>query len=351
MGRRKGRGGLRRLVGRLAGGTLASALLGGCGLGPQALTIPVAPSAGFAYLQLAHERGFDRAEGLTLALDQRADPQEIVHAWLRGELAIAPLSTVELLEICCRLPRRCPVVVMVLDESRGANKLLVHRSIPTLRALRGRRVGLATSSLGPYLLSRAMASVGADIADVTIVPIAPESMGSALNNRRVEAVVSFSPFSELVERLGIARVLFDSRSMPGEIVEVLVVEPSFLAANGEAVAKLLRSWQRAQSWARSNPAEARTALARQLKLSESAVARLEEELAYLPLTRQLEMLRPGGAISAHLLAVQGVQRNLGTVRPDAPLPAVSDALVRRALQGARAAQPGRPSASIASAPK
>lgn len=352
MRRWNGPGGLRRVAGRLAGGVLAVALLGGCGgAAPQALTIPVAPWAGFAYLQLAHERGFDRTEGLTLHIDQRANPQQIVHAWLRGELAIAPLSTVELLEICCRLPQRCPVVVLVLDESRGANKLLVHRSIPTLRALRGRRVGLATTSLGPYLLSRAMASVGADIAEVTIVPIAPELMGSALNNGRVDAVVSFSPFSELVERLGIVRVLFDSRSLPGEIVDVLVVEPSFLAANGEAVVKLLRSWQRAQSWARGNPAEARTALARQLKLSESAVERLKGELAYVPLTQQLEMLRPGGAISANLRAVKGMQKRLGTVRPDAPLPAVSDALVRRALQGGRAAQPGRPSAPIVSAPK
>lgn len=311
---------------------LAGLLQAGCS-GPAAtLTVPVAPWAGYAYLQLAQERGFARAEGLTIRIDRHDDPQKIVREWLRGHLTIAPLTSVELVDLCSRLPQRCPVVVLVLDESRGADKLLVHRSIPTLRALRGRRVGLAPTSLGPFVLGRALASVGVDIAEVTIVPTQPEAMAAALNNGRVEAVASFPPFSELVERLGIARVLFDSRSMPGEIVDVLVVEPAFLAANGAAVVKLLRSWQRAHVWARRNPAKARSALARQLKLSDSAVARLEAGLAYFPLAQQQEMLRPGGPISENLRAVHDLQRQLGIVRPDAPLPQVSDDLVRQALQ-------------------
>lgn len=352
MRRRIGLTSLGRISGAWAGLSLTAVLSGGCsGAAPSALSLPVAPWAGYAYLELAQERGFDRAEGLTINVEHHEDPQLIVQHWLHGRHTVAPLTSVELVDICSRRPQRCPVVVLVLDESHGADKLLVHRSIPTLQGLRGRRVGLAPTSLGPFVLGRALASVGSDISEVTIVPTQPEAMAAALHNGQVEAVASFPPFSELVERLGIARALFDSRSMPGEIVDVLVVDPQFLAANGEVVVKLLRSWQRAHAWARRNPAEARTILARHLKLSESAVARVEEGLAYFPLAQQLEMLRPGGPISENLRAVQGVQQQLGIVRADAPLPQVSDALVREALWRGPGNQAGLPSAPIAVAPK
>jgi NitT/TauT family transport system substrate-binding protein len=352
MRRRIGLTSLGRISGALAGLSLTAVLSGGCGgAAPEALSLPVAPWAGTAYLQLARERGFDRAEGLTIAIDPFHDPQQIVRDWLRGELSIAPLTGVELVDLCSRQPQRCPVVVLVLHASQGADKLLVHRSIPTLQGLRGRRVGLAPTSLGPFVLSRALDSVGVDIAEVRIVPTQPEAMAAALHHGRVEAVVSFPPFSELVERLGIARPLFDSRSMPGEIVDVLVVDPRFLAANGEAVVKLLRSWQRAHAWARRNPAEARSVLARQLKLSDSAMARLEAGLAYFPLAQQREMLRPGGPISENLRTVRDRQQRLGIVRADAPLPQVSDALVREALRRGPGNQAGLPSAPIAVAPK
>jgi NitT/TauT family transport system substrate-binding protein len=352
MLRRCGFRALSRGAAALAGVSLAAALQVGCSR-PTAstLTLPLAPWAGFAYLQLAQERGFDRAEGLSIRFDRYDDPQKIVQAWNRGQLMIAPLTNVELIDICSRAPQRCPVVVLVLNESRGADKLLVHRSIPTLRALRGRRVGLAPTSLGPFVLARALGSVGVDISEVRIVPTQPAAMGAALNHGKVDAAASFPPFSELVERLGIARALFDSRSMPGEIVDVLVVDPVFLAANREAVVKLLRSWQRAHAWARSNPVEARSAVARQLKLSDSAVARLEQGLAYFPLAQQQQMLMPGGSIHAKLRAVQDFQQKLGIVRLDAELPAVSDALVRQALGSGPGAQAGLPSGPISVAPK
>jgi hypothetical protein len=44
------------------------------------------------------------------------------------------------------------------------------------------------------------------------------------------------------------------------------------------------------------------------------------------------MLAPGGSVAAGMAALQQVQQELGIVRAGAPLPEVSDALVRRALQ-------------------
>jgi hypothetical protein len=58
----------------------------------------VAPWLGTAYLQLAHQRGFDRAAGMAMNLVPYRNPQEIVQAWLQGKVALAPLTTVEVVE-------------------------------------------------------------------------------------------------------------------------------------------------------------------------------------------------------------------------------------------------------------
>jgi NitT/TauT family transport system substrate-binding protein len=293
----------------------------------------VAPWLGTAYLRLAQQRGFDRSAGLEdLTLVPYRNPQEIVQAWLQGKVALAPLTTVEVVDLCSRLPERCPVVVLVLDESRGSDQLIVNRAIADLRGLRGLRVGVAPSSLGPFLTSRALASVDLDIADVRLVPTAPDQMAAALHNGQIDAAATYPPFSDLVLRLGIARVAFDSRALPGEILDVLAVDPHVLASQGDQLARLLLAWQWSHSWARQQPAEAVAALAGLQGVSASALRQAQNSLAFFPLSQQMAMLAPGGSVATGMAAVQQVQEELGIVRAGAPLPGVSDALVRRALQ-------------------
>ena len=91
-----------------------------------------------------------------MTIAEFADPQEIVHAYLRDDLSLAQLTTVEVVDICAWVPDRCPVVILVLNESRGGDQLLAREEIGSIAQLRGRRVGVTFSTLGPYVLSRAL---------------------------------------------------------------------------------------------------------------------------------------------------------------------------------------------------
>jgi NitT/TauT family transport system substrate-binding protein len=312
----------------------AGLVLAACGgqVDPAALEVPVAPWVGYAYLPLAQKLGLAQAAGAQLRFVPYDDHQDIVQAWLAGRLSLAPLTSVEVVDICARRRDRCPVIVLVLDESQGADTLILHRSIQDLRNLRGRRVGVAASSLGPYLVSQALASVGLDIADVRLVPMKPGAMASALHNGRIEAAASYPPFSDLVLRLGIGRVAFDSRALPGQIRDLLVVDPQLLASQPEALARLLLAWHWAHRWAQRHPEPATAALASLQKVSASAVRRAQELTHYTPLEQQQVLLAPGGSVEASLQTVQQVEQGLGIVPADAPLPEVSNALVERALQ-------------------
>ncbi len=294
--------------------------------------VPIASWPGYEYFYLARQRDLDTRFGLHVELPEYPDPQSIVHAYLRGELSLAQLTTVEAVDLCSRAPQRCPVVVLVLDESRGGDQLAVHRSIDSIAALKGRTVAATYSTLGPYVVQRALEHNGLSLSDVKLRNMPMAQMPSALANGEVQAAAFFPPFSDYAARDGRSRVLFDSRSIPGEIFDVLVVAPDFLQEQGALLPPLLRAWQEAHRLAKVESKQAVALMARREQLTPDEFRAAERGLIYFSLDQQRALLRPGGLIATNLQAVQRVQKQLGLTRPDAPLPAVEGRFVEAALQ-------------------
>ncbi len=314
-------------------GLLTVALVAGsCSRKPFEVTVPVSNWPGYEYFYLAAQKDLAAAQGLTLRTAEFPDPQAIVHAFLRGELQLAQLTTVEAVDICSRAPERCPVVVLVLDESRGGDQLAARPGIGSVGELRGRRVGLTLSTLGPYVLSRALEREGLSLNDVQVRNMPLEAMVDALAKGTVDAVAFFPPYSELAYREGVAQKLFDSSAIPGEIFDVLVVSPDFYAAHGEMLPRLLRAWQAAHDLARAEPAMAGALMARREGLTPAEFRAAEQGLVYWPLRDQVAMLAPGGPMERNLQAVQAVQKALKLVTPGSALPRVSQAPVQAALR-------------------
>lgn len=303
-----------------------------CGRPAAELTLPVSNWPGYEYFYLAEQKGLATAQGLTLRTAEFPDPQAIVHAYLRGDVQVAQLTTVEAVDICARAPDRCPVVVLVLNESRGGDQVAARPGIRSLADLRGRRVGLTLSTLGPYVLSRALERDGLTLNDVQVRTMPLEGMGDALARGAVDAVAFFPPYSELAYRDGVAHKLFDSREIPGEIFDVLVVSPEFYATQGPLLARLLRAWQAAHDLAKAEPAMARALMARREGLTPDEFRTAEEGLVYWPLREQEAMLAPGGVLERNLLAVQQVQKALQLVASGSALPRVSQAPLQAALR-------------------
>ncbi|MFM8935565.1 MAG: ABC transporter substrate-binding protein [Vulcanococcus sp.] len=311
----------------------ALALATGCHPFAHRLSVPVSQWPGYEFFPLAHTRNLDRHEGLDLQLPVYANPQDIVHAYLRGEVRIAQLTTVEAVDLCKRLPKRCPVVVLVLDESLGGDQVLVHRSLASLAALRGRPVAITPSTLGPFVLSRALARHGLTLGDVDLRPMPLESMPQALANGDVVAAALFPPFSDEAQRRAAVRPLFTSREIPGEIFDVLVVDPDALQRQRQPLIGLLRTWQAAQNAFRQDPRGSIHVMAKREGVSEADFRASLEGLVFLPLERQLPLFRPDGVLERNLRDLRRVQAQLGLMPATGPLPRVDGSLIAAALQG------------------
>nr|WP_242036205.1 ABC transporter substrate-binding protein [Cyanobium sp. FACHB-13342] len=69
---------------------------------------------------------------------------------------------------------------MVLDESRGGDMVAARRGVVSVEDLRGRKVAVTPSTLGPYVLSRALEEAGMGLKDVQVVPMPMGEMAGSL---------------------------------------------------------------------------------------------------------------------------------------------------------------------------
>jgi NitT/TauT family transport system substrate-binding protein len=155
--------------------------------------------------------------------------------------------------------------VLVLDASHGADCIVAQPTVTAVAQLRGRKVASEEMTLSTYMLVRSLEQAGLKLEDVRREYGGLEDLEGILRRGEVDAVVTFEPYCRRLVAEG-ARVIFDSRQIPGEIVDVLVVRKSYLAQ----VDALLRGWFAALEVLRERPAEAARRMAPRVGLEEGA---------------------------------------------------------------------------------
>lgn len=157
-------------------------------------------------------------------------------------------------------------VIMVFDESAGADMVMARPGITRLEQLRGQRVAVEESATGALVLSRTLDVAGLRPDDVIKLPLAGSAQVDAYANGEVDAVVCFEPYATHLARLGAHR-LIDSRRFPGVIVDVLAVRASALAASPEAFRQLLAGYFLALGVLQNSAAQTAALLAPALGIS------------------------------------------------------------------------------------
>ncbi|MDP2242675.1 ABC transporter substrate-binding protein [Pseudomonas sp.] len=146
-------------------------------------------------------------------------------------------------------------LLLVTDISAGADALFARPPIMRISELKGQRIGVENTALGAFMLARVLDKAGLQRSDVKVIDLPVHEQVGALRHARIDAVISFASEGPALEALG-ARRIFDSREIPEEIIDVLVVERSRVDEESrERIKQLwyesLDNWQ--QNRARSDP--------------------------------------------------------------------------------------------------
>lgn len=270
---------------------------------------------GYEPLYLARHRG-DLSEK-KIHLVEYSSASQVIQAFRNRLIDAAALTLDEALSLLETGEKI--TVVLVMDISNGGDAIIGKPAISSMAGLKGKRIGVESNALGAYVIARALEKSGIDSKSVTIVNVDINEQEKAFKTGKVDAVVTFDPVrSKLLARGG--KLLFDSRQLPGEIVDVLVVRNEYLEKNPQVIRYLLNSWYKTLEYIKQSPGEAAKVLKSRMKLSVDETLSAYEGLI-LP-GREMNRKMLGGAtptlrIPAGKLAVLMLNKGLlrGKVDP------------------------------------
>ncbi|HMG55081.1 MAG TPA: ABC transporter substrate-binding protein [Kofleriaceae bacterium] len=183
-------------------------------------------------------RAADR--GLKVKLVEFPVYMDSVTAFAAGKLDGCALTAMEALQPAAAGVDT--VAIVVNDTSNGGDGVLV-RGIADLRGLKGKEILLAELSVSHYLLARGLDSVGLKEADVVIKNTDGDEAGKAfVADTKVEAVTTWNPHLFQATEGGKGTVIFSSKDIPGEIIDLLVVNGAALRGAPQLGTVLTEAW-------------------------------------------------------------------------------------------------------------
>lgn len=131
--------------------------------------------------------------------------------------------------------------LLVGDFSNGNDALLL-KDATKLEDVLGRRVNLVELSVSHYLLARGLESLGKSERDVTVVNTSDADMIAAWQTSDVTAAVTWNPLVAEIAAMPNATKVFDSSNIPGEIIDLTVVNTKTLQDNPAFGKALAGAW-------------------------------------------------------------------------------------------------------------
>ena len=120
-------------------------------------------------------------------------------------------------------------ILLVADVSSGADVLFANAHIQQLAQLRGQRIGVENSALGAFFLSRILDLAKLPASEVSVIDMPVNEHLNALREGRIDAAINFASASASFAPIGVHQLL-DSRALPNEIIDVLVINPQRVSA-------------------------------------------------------------------------------------------------------------------------
>lgn len=189
-------------------------------------------------------------------------------------------------------------IILVLEVSNGADTIVAHSSIANLSDLKGKTIAIDNNPNNLYMLNRAMESATLQESDITLVNFTPDAHYSAFKKGELHAVTAKRSHIKNFIDIG-GNELFTSRNIPGEIAQVLVVNPAFLDHSANQVDALITNWFKVMHYIESNPNSSTKQIAKWLDVEPD---NLYWELSTMQLTNRDDNIRMlvGEGASIHI---------------------------------------------------
>lgn len=131
--------------------------------------------------------------------------------------------------------------IVVGDFSNG-NDGIVLKGDKSLKDLKGQPINLVELSVSHYLMARALETVGLSERDVKVINTSDADLVAAFSTDDVTSVVTWNPLLSEITSQPDTSFVFNSSDIPGEIIDLLMVNTETLKDNPELAKALTGAW-------------------------------------------------------------------------------------------------------------
>jgi NitT/TauT family transport system substrate-binding protein len=162
-------------------------------------------------------------------------------------------------------------VVYNIDSSQRGDAIIGKPN--NLTELRGKKIGVeGINSFSHLFVLKALEKVGLSEGDAQFVDIPGPNTSRAIDNGEIDAGHTYSPFIEDATASGY-NTLIDGTGNPGIIVSVLAFHSDIVEERPADIENILKSFDEAMDFYKTNPAEAIQIMSQKSGLSEDEIAR------------------------------------------------------------------------------
>ncbi|MGM0238109.1 ABC transporter substrate-binding protein [Enterococcus sp. AZ103] len=163
-------------------------------------------------------------------------------------------------------------VVLVNDNSAGADGIVAQSKYESLKDLRGQTVATEVGTIEHFFLLSALETVGMDENDINLTNMTVETAGPAVIAGQVEAASLWEPSLSYAASEGDTNLLFDSSETPGLIPDTLMMSGDMLENRSDDVQKVVDAYFDGMADYVENPDEALGFMAEQADISTDEMA-------------------------------------------------------------------------------
>ena len=249
-----------RLYSLIALVLVAAFVLSACGAPakPTIVRIGTQPWIGYGPWWIAKEKGIFEKYGLQVELVDFVEDKEVNAAFASGDMDAANLATHTALKLYASgLDLK---LVLIEDASYQADAIIAPSEIMSIADLKGKKVAYEEGTTSDLLINYALAQNGLSLSDIEPVFMPASDAGATLIAGQVDVAVTYEPYiaAALAENPDL-KVLYSAAERPGLISDVLVINPKL---DSKTATALLRVWDEALAFYKSNPEEAKAIIAK-----------------------------------------------------------------------------------------
>ncbi|WP_088348003.1 MULTISPECIES: putative urea ABC transporter substrate-binding protein [Rhodomicrobium] len=214
--------------------------------------------------------------GITVDIVQINDYVESINQYTAGAYDGCSMTNMDALSIPAG--GGVDTTALIVGDYSNGNDGIILKGKDKLADIKGQKVNLVELSVSHYLLARALEGAKLSEKDITVVNTSDADMVAAYSTADVSAVVTWNPLLSEIAAMPNSKLVFNSSAIPGEIIDIMMVNTATLKDNPDFGKALVGAWYELMGIMSGSDAAAKAAKEEMAKASGTDLAGFDGQL-------------------------------------------------------------------------